>query len=63
MVILYPVDSAVRYTVHTIKGYTPGQLVFEWEMVILIKYISICKLIFHSKQALINYNNIQKNKN
>ena len=52
----------VRYTVHTLKGYTPVQLVFGRDMVLLIIYISNWELIPQHNQANINYDNVRENK-
>ena len=50
-------------TVHTLKGYTPGQLIFGRYMVLPTKHISNWKLIPQRKQAQINYYTANKNKN
>ena len=57
MVILSVTFFPLFSTVHTLKGYTPGQLIFGRYMVLPIKQISIWKLIPHRKQAQIKYYN------
>ena len=57
MVILSVTVFEIRSTVHTLKGYTPGQLIFGRYMVLPIKHISNWKLIPQRKQAQINYYN------
>ena len=54
---------AVRYTVHTLKGYTPFQMVFVRGMTLPIKNTVNWKLIRQRKQAQTNYDNVHKNNN
>ena len=63
MVILSVTVFEIRSTVHTLKGYTSGQLIFGRYMVLPIKHISNWKLIPHRKQAQINYYNAHLNEN
>ena len=63
MVILSVTVFEIRSTVHILKGYTPGQLIFGRYMVLPIKHISNCKLIPQRKQAQINYYNAHLNEN
>ena len=57
MVIISVTVFTIRSTVHTLKGYTPGQLIFGQDMVLPTKHISNWKLIPQRKQAQINYYN------
>ena len=44
-----------------LKGYTPGQLVFGRDMILLIKHMVDWELICQKNQEQINKYNIQKN--
>ena len=44
-----------------LKGYSPGQLVFGRDIIILIKHMIYWELIHHKDQAQINKDNIHEN--
>jgi len=59
--ILAATAYAVRSTYHTTLKATPGQLVFNRDMVFNIKHIANWKAISDRKQKVINYNNAREN--
>ena len=54
-------EFEVHSIVHTLMGYTIGKMVFGWDIITLITYISNWKLIYHFWKAQINYDNERKN--
>ena len=60
MGILSAAEFSVRSTVHKLKGYTPVQLLFDGDIIILIKHTANQKLIHQHKQEHINYDNVHK---
>ena len=60
--ILSAVAFAVRSTYHTTLKATPGQLVFNRDMIFNIQHVADWKLIKDRKQKLINKNNKNENK-
>ena len=60
--ILSAVAFAVRSTYHTTLQATPGQLVFNRDMIFNIQHVADWKLIRDRKQQLINKNNDKENR-
>ena len=61
--ILDEADFTIRSTTNKKKGYSPGQLIFGRDMILLIKYTVDWKFIRKIKQTQINRDNTRKNKN
>ena len=59
--ILAASEFAIFSTTNRLKGYSPGQLVFGRDIIILIKHNMYWELIRQQKQAQINKYNIHKN--
>ena len=51
----------IHYTANILKGYTPVQLIFGRDMILLIKHNSDWEVICHRKRAQINKYNNHKN--
>ena len=60
--VLSATAFAVRSTVHSTTGATPGRLVFGRDMMLNIKHRANWKLIKYQKQKRINENNKRENK-
>ena len=52
----------IFFTLNRLKDYTPGQLIFGLDMIILIKYNADCGLVRQINKAQINKYNNFKNK-
>ena len=50
-------------TTNRLKGYSPGQLVFGYDMILQIKHTVDWALIRQQNQTQINEDNIHKNRN
>ena len=61
--ILSATAFAVRATFHTTTKKTPGQLVFNRDMILNIKHVADWEFIRARKQQLINKNNARENSN
>ena len=62
-VILAAAEFTICSTASRQKGYSPGQLIFGRDMILLIKYTVDWKFIRKIKQTQINRDNTRKNKN
>ena len=62
MGILSAAEFSVRSTVHKLKDYILGQLIFGQDMIILIEHTANWKLVRQSKQAQIIYNIVCEHK-
>ena len=51
---------AITSTTNRLKGYSPGQLIFDLDMILPVKHTVNWSLIRHQKQAQINIDNIRK---
>ena len=60
--ILAAAAFAIRLTISSQKGYSPGKLIFGRDMILLIKQRVDWELIRKRKQTLINRDNTQDNK-
>jgi hypothetical protein len=59
--LISAVGFAIRSTYHTTLKATPGQLVFQRDMILPIEHIADWQMIKHRKQQLINKNNEREN--
>ena len=61
--ILAAAEFAILSTTNMLKGYSPGQLMFGRDMILLIKHKLDWELIRQQNQEKINKENIRKNIN
>ena len=61
--ILFASDFSIISTIYMMKSYSPGQLIFGHDIILLIKHTLDWELIRQKNQAPLNNDNIREKRN